>query len=51
MYGDWVECEVAAQQEMKTSKQKISMVLWSVLAKDPEADEVILGNANGVFKV
>ena len=51
MFGEWIDAKLPISNKVKIPKGGSQWFSGVYLGKDTEADEVILGNANGVFKV
>ena len=51
MFGEWIDAKLPISNKVKIPKGGTQWFSGVYLGKDTEADEVILGNANGVFKV
>ena len=51
MFGEWIDAKLQISNTVKIPKGGSQWFSGVYLGKDTEADEVILGNANGVFKV
>ena len=51
MFGEWIDAKLPISNKVKIPKGGSQQFSGVYLGKDTEADEVILGNANGVFKV
>ena len=51
MFGEWIDAKLPISNKLKIPKGGLQWFSGVYLGKDTEADEVILGNANGVFKV
>ena len=50
MFGEWIDAKLPVSNKVRTPKGGSQWFSGVYLGKDTEADEVILGNANGVFK-
>ena len=50
MFGEWIDAKLPISNKVKIPKGGSQWFSGVYLGKDTEADEVILGNANGVFK-
>ena len=51
MFGEWIDAKLPVSNKVRIPKGGSQWFSGVYLGKDTEADEVILGNANGVFKV
>ena len=51
VFGEWIDARLPISKGMKIPKGGSQWFSGVYLGKDTEADEVIHGNANGVFKV
>ena len=51
MFGEWIDAKLPISNKVKIPKGGSQWFSGVYLGKDTEADEVILGNANGVVKV
>ena len=51
MFGEWIDAKLPISNKVKIPRGGSQWFSGVYLGKDTEADEVILGNANGVFKV
>ena len=51
MFGEWIDAKLPISIKVKIPEGGSQWFSGVYLGKDTEADEVILGNANGVFKV
>ena len=51
MFGEWIDAKLPISNKVKIPKGGSQWFSGVYLGKDTEADEVILGNASGVFKV
>ena len=51
IFGEWIDVKLPISNKVKIPKGGSQGFSGVYLGKDTEADEVILGNANGVFKV
>ena len=50
MFGEWIDAKLPISIKVKIPEGGSQWFSGVYLGKDTEADEVILGNANGVFK-
>ena len=51
MFGEWIDAKMPHSNKLKIPKGGQQWFSGVYLGKDTEADEVIVGNADGVFKV
>ena len=51
MFGEWIDAKLPINRKVKIPKGGSQWFSGVYFGKDTEADEVILGNENGVFKV
>ena len=51
MFGECVDAKLPISNKVKIPKGGSKWFVGVYIGKDTEADEVILGNANGVFKI
>ena len=51
MFGEWIDAKMPQSNKLKIPKGGQQWFSGVYLGKDTEADEVIIGNADGVFKV
>ena len=51
MFGEWIDAKLPINRNVKIPKGGSQWFSGVYFGKDTEADEVILGNENGVFKV
>eukprot|EP00439_Symbiodinium_sp_Y106_P049166 s1310_g6.t1 len=51
VFGEWIDAKLPISNKVKIPKGGSQWFSGVYLGKDTEADEAILGNANGVFKV
>ena len=51
MFGEWIDVKMPQSNKLKIPKGGQQWFSGVYLGKDTEADEVIIGNADGVFKV
>ena len=50
MFGEWIDAKLPTSNKVRIPKGGSQWFSGVCIGKDTEADEVILGNANGVFK-
>ena len=50
MFGEWIDAKQPTSNKVKIPKGGSQWFSGVYLGKDTEADKVILGNANGVFR-